>query len=1175
MARDGLDVFGEMNLTNDEVLRLKKAFGDPEFRKLFKEYADEISDPQNRKRYEEEICLMERERGMDVEFINPMPGHCLKTRHWPKLDSHPEESCVTGTATTADSVKVFINICKSEKVGQPVMKAARNSVGKQVPNGCYWSLPHCFTPPREDFDKNRNRAIVYDVAFHSKAFELAMTSPAMRRLLDITAIEGVQRQFDLRLGKTAQQARYLSQLLKAAKVNSTAPNQELLSDSNSSRSESVAREEALLRSVRLLKGIAYKGVARPTVIRRRRPDYDQCHSEVKRRTAEDIENCQDPSQREALRKLASFPCSFPSAGQREKDSFDCNLPVEPTHSITYSSDYDMINCRDAPDVCPLRPPDRLRIAVNLPGLQSSSCLDLEVTSTHLHLHSEKPVAYKLELALPYEVDDSQGVAKFDKSTSVLTVTVPLAKTGLNADGNLTICSPNATTSVDPTPPAPMVEITSIANEPPNVCSTSAGPGNPLTHLKRKRRKRNRRRSSTSDTGSESDTLASNRPSSPELPDSNVETPPILTTCSEENISAPTHLDNAAQPNSPQSSGLIVPVTQIGVQQLFVSKDRRLAPVRFRQDPLCFSILLPVRGILPDTVRINWAIEPIVAGDSDGESANAAYHVDSSVTTTPPLLLLLTFSSRGAGGCTMDWGLVLRCPSCSSKLKVTCREQFSPTKLNTTTAVEEEIIDTASIEPISKCYHQDPPRIVSSAFSTANAVLVLTKPLGTKSANEPAVPYSTEMRRFLNSPSVWWNSVAIGRTLSAGMQECPFVGVETCLLTHPAKLQAESGATAVRSDLVKIHSMSATGCEITWRRSDEISLTEPPIDSSCSSAIVTDLAVDALLGPTSPSSSSCQPSVQKGRTRKEFICAPLVLKSILKQRSYSESSGDEPVASSCALRDAGLADTRTDHLLSSDEFPTASSDEDDEQSDLVYRSHALVKLSASDWHIRRCVSNEKLHSASENEHTYPGHSAGKGGRQRRRSVNFSSHDQQLAYSPRDTVEALHHALVNRRKKARRRETRRRNVSGSNEISSSELSHQKSSKQSGRKSSRFFSGNNSVPETSGLKSCANLPIDLPFNIADSGDLPCGTVEPKIAEETSVSATDYSHIVPDVILDTTCAPPLIKEEITPDKAMQQLVLFNRVTEPERSEVQSVEHFSQCAVHLSAATILELDEE
>ena len=52
---------------------------DEKFRDLLKEYAEEISDPENRKRYEEEIAQLERDRGMDVKFINPTPGHVLKT----------------------------------------------------------------------------------------------------------------------------------------------------------------------------------------------------------------------------------------------------------------------------------------------------------------------------------------------------------------------------------------------------------------------------------------------------------------------------------------------------------------------------------------------------------------------------------------------------------------------------------------------------------------------------------------------------------------------------------------------------------------------------------------------------------------------------------------------------------------------------------------------------------------------------------------------------------------------------------------------------------------------------------------------------------------------------------------------------------------------------------------
>ena len=85
----------DLNLTSDELSRLNKAFKDEKFCKMFAEYAEEISDPENRRRYEEEIALLERDRGMDVKFIQPEPGYVLKT------------------ATIPGNVKAFINICKT------------------------------------------------------------------------------------------------------------------------------------------------------------------------------------------------------------------------------------------------------------------------------------------------------------------------------------------------------------------------------------------------------------------------------------------------------------------------------------------------------------------------------------------------------------------------------------------------------------------------------------------------------------------------------------------------------------------------------------------------------------------------------------------------------------------------------------------------------------------------------------------------------------------------------------------------------------------------------------------------------------------------------------------------------------------------------------------------------
>lgn len=70
----------DFKLTEDELKRLSEAMKKEEFRKLLVDYAQEISDPANRELYEREIRALEAERGMDVTFIHPEPGYCIKTR---------------------------------------------------------------------------------------------------------------------------------------------------------------------------------------------------------------------------------------------------------------------------------------------------------------------------------------------------------------------------------------------------------------------------------------------------------------------------------------------------------------------------------------------------------------------------------------------------------------------------------------------------------------------------------------------------------------------------------------------------------------------------------------------------------------------------------------------------------------------------------------------------------------------------------------------------------------------------------------------------------------------------------------------------------------------------------------------------------------------------------------
>ena len=147
----------DLDLSTDELKRLTEALKKEEFRKLLAEYAEEISDPENRQRYEEEITALEAERGKDVTFIHPVGGHVIK-------------SCLES------GERIFINICKSEVIGKP----STNAASKNGKRGMQWSLPHSFTPPRDDFDKSQRKCKVFDVVFHPDTYRMAETNKDLK-----------------------------------------------------------------------------------------------------------------------------------------------------------------------------------------------------------------------------------------------------------------------------------------------------------------------------------------------------------------------------------------------------------------------------------------------------------------------------------------------------------------------------------------------------------------------------------------------------------------------------------------------------------------------------------------------------------------------------------------------------------------------------------------------------------------------------------------------------------------------------------------------------------------------------------------------------------------------------------------------------------------------------------
>lgn len=169
----------ELNMTAEEVDRLTKALKDEKFGEMLRDYARELSDPENKRRYEEEIKLLEQERGNTIDFIHPKPFRSLRTS-------------VNGKQ------KCFINICVSEHIGKPACQRGVSEGGRR---GQRWSLPHSLPPGRQDTDPKGNKIQIHDVIFHPDTVHMASKNKRFMDLVVSTAIEGIQSAFKVTLDK--------------------------------------------------------------------------------------------------------------------------------------------------------------------------------------------------------------------------------------------------------------------------------------------------------------------------------------------------------------------------------------------------------------------------------------------------------------------------------------------------------------------------------------------------------------------------------------------------------------------------------------------------------------------------------------------------------------------------------------------------------------------------------------------------------------------------------------------------------------------------------------------------------------------------------------------------------------------------------------------------------------
>lgn len=336
-----------MELTSDEMQRFTKAFRNDEFKKLFSDYCEEISDPANRKLYENELTQLEAERGVDITWISPEPGYVIKTS-------------VNGKE------KVFINVSQCDKVGKP---SSQRDVDGSGNRGLNWSIPYTQSPPRKDVDNKGTLCSVYDVVFHPDTLHLAQKNPRFKTLVTETACDAVCRAFKVNIDL----------------VNLKFPK------------------------------LAFKGAVKPTVIRKQstKPptDYepspiDHIYPPVKTTVPNEVFATKS-------KKLSKKPAAEYAT---------------PTFHVTHRRNvelHEMTNELDAK--WNVTVPKELVVTIDLPLLNSTNDVTLDVTERKIYLISERPAKYKLQIDLPYDVSERDGNAKFDKNSRKLTVTLPVIR----------------------------------------------------------------------------------------------------------------------------------------------------------------------------------------------------------------------------------------------------------------------------------------------------------------------------------------------------------------------------------------------------------------------------------------------------------------------------------------------------------------------------------------------------------------------------------------------------------------------------------------------------------------------------------------------------------------------------------------------------------------------------
>jgi len=398
----------DFKITKEEFNKFKEAMKKDEFKKLFFDYLDEISDPQNRQKYEEEIAMLEKERGNKIRWIKPEGQFVVKTKYdknqvkKPLIQSPQRQKTIDMAQSNSFSnmdikagMKVFINICQSPEIKDASLQ--KNNVTRNNAKGQSWSIPYSLTYGRNDRDKADNECVVYDCIFSPNTIRMA-SNYRFKELIIMTAIEGVERQFDVKLEKKYK--------IPKMKCKGT-PQSSVIREKSDEKPKEETSQEFIER--------IYK------------ENKDKLNSNKKTTTSTSTSTTNTNSNKITLSKSPKKEEESPKKKPLIEE-IDGEIEIKPKietpkYKIVHRGEIqisDYVNDRQRTHN---NRPTSLLITIELPNMIRQSEADLEITENTLDLYVKDK--YKLNIKLPYEIIEDEGTATFDRKNRNLVLNLPV------------------------------------------------------------------------------------------------------------------------------------------------------------------------------------------------------------------------------------------------------------------------------------------------------------------------------------------------------------------------------------------------------------------------------------------------------------------------------------------------------------------------------------------------------------------------------------------------------------------------------------------------------------------------------------------------------------------------------------------------------------------------------